>query len=341
MSNNNVIADQIRTFCHEIGKNSLLVQGAGGNVSWKTQNILWIKASGTWLADALSHDIFVPVDLPHLHAEIAQRNFEATPRVLMNATLRPSIETMLHALMPHPVVVHIHAIEALAHLVCADVNDILTHMLPADIEWALVPYHKPGARLANAVHQAIMANPSINVIFLQNHGIVIGGADIHTIQQLMNRLLNALTTTWHADTHLINHVPTPIDLHEYGYQLSTHTPFHQLAIHPILSARLHTAWAIYPDHVVFLGPEAVIITPTTRTNYHELLTNHPPAYVFVPNVGTYVHANSSHAHHAQLQCYLDVTTRIDPTRTIATLDTAQITELLNWDAEKYRQQIKK
>jgi len=341
MSTNSQIASRMRMFCHEIGKNQLLVQGAGGNVSWKADDILWIKASGTWLADALERDIFVPVDLIHLRTQITQHNFEATPHVLMNASLRPSIETLLHALMPQPLVVHVHAIEALAQLVCTDIHHTLTQRLPADIAWALVPYHKPGARLADAVHHAITANPSVNTIFLQNHGIVIGGDDIHSIHQLMLRILDALKTPQHIVSLTMTSTPDMPELHAYGYQPSQHAPFNQLATTPTLQHYLHHAWAMYPDHVVFLGPEAVIVTANSLAHYHDLLSTRPPAYIFVPNIGTFVHANASHAHHAQLQCYYDVIIRLDATRSIATLDHAQIAELLNWDAEKYRQQIKK
>ncbi len=46
-----------------VGRNILLVQGAGGNSSIKDGDVLWVKASGTWLADAEDKEIFVPVSL--------------------------------------------------------------------------------------------------------------------------------------------------------------------------------------------------------------------------------------------------------------------------------------
>ena len=60
--------EAIRNYCTLIGKNPLLVQGAGGNVSGKEDKMLWIKASGTCLADAEKDDIFVPVGLGELRA---------------------------------------------------------------------------------------------------------------------------------------------------------------------------------------------------------------------------------------------------------------------------------
>ena len=36
----------------EIGKNQRLVQGAGGNTSYKEEGDMWVKASGKWLSRA-------------------------------------------------------------------------------------------------------------------------------------------------------------------------------------------------------------------------------------------------------------------------------------------------
>ena len=56
----------INDLCADLGKDRLLVQGSGGNVSWKEDGVLWVKGSGTCLANADKENIFVPVDLVHL-----------------------------------------------------------------------------------------------------------------------------------------------------------------------------------------------------------------------------------------------------------------------------------
>ena len=43
---NGILKKKKCKFCAQGGKNSLLVQGAGGNVSFKDNDVLWIKASG-------------------------------------------------------------------------------------------------------------------------------------------------------------------------------------------------------------------------------------------------------------------------------------------------------
>ena len=59
MSANNFLHKSIADLCVRISKDRLLVQGAGGNISWKNGNVLWVKSSGSWLADANTINIFV------------------------------------------------------------------------------------------------------------------------------------------------------------------------------------------------------------------------------------------------------------------------------------------
>ena len=165
----------ISQMCANLGKNPLLVQGAGGNVSWKEHETLWIKGSGTWLANANDADIFVPVNLKHLQDALTKQDFDVKPQPIGEQALRPSIETVLHGLMPHQVVAHLHAINALSHLVTQDCIPFIQKICQqASIHAAFVGYHKPGPELAQAIYVALQNTPEANVIFLQNHGIVLG-----------------------------------------------------------------------------------------------------------------------------------------------------------------------
>ena len=98
---------EISTFCAKIGENRLLVQGAGGNASWKDFDTLWIKGSGTWLADAEKKDIFVPVNLSAIKNSICADKFDVKISSNQNYPYQPSIETVLHALMPQSIVLHL------------------------------------------------------------------------------------------------------------------------------------------------------------------------------------------------------------------------------------------
>ena len=71
----------LRELSAALGADPLRTQGAGGNISIKRDGILWIKASGTWLADALAHDMMTPVRLDPLREAIAQRDPRAAAAV--------------------------------------------------------------------------------------------------------------------------------------------------------------------------------------------------------------------------------------------------------------------
>ena len=115
-----VTLDRLRTLSARVGADPLLVQAAGGNTSLKDDGVMWIKASGTWLKDAASRDIFVPIDQAALVDALVRHDPAADAclpfvRADLNSTgLRPSIETSVHALMPHRIVVHVHCVNTIA-----------------------------------------------------------------------------------------------------------------------------------------------------------------------------------------------------------------------------------
>ena len=187
------LRESITDYCAKIGADSMLVQGAGGNVSWKDGDTLWVKASGTWLADAKTKDIFVPVDLDDLRHAIANKNFDALPKVISGSKLRPSIETLLHALMPHKVVVHLHAIDVLVYVVREGVVKDISEKLKLLKNWVIVRYQKPGKDLARAATEAFKRAPGANILLLQNHGVVIGGKDVNEVELRFKQLLSKLT----------------------------------------------------------------------------------------------------------------------------------------------------
>ena len=322
-----MMKDAVEAFCARIGADPLLVQDAGGNVSWKDAGVLWVKASGTRMADALRKPVFVPVDLQ-------QARSAAKPDVLVEgASLRPSIETMLHALMPQRVVAHVHAVEAIAHLIRREPAPALAALLE-ERGCAWVPYRKPGLALAEAVSAALAARPSADVVLLANHGVVVGGDDVDDVQSRLDALLARLRTVPREPGAQSIPVAVPD-----GHAVPRDTSLQALAHDAELLARAAHDWAICPDHVVFLGAEAPLF---------DALAKVPPASsampaVIVRGVGVFVaqqDASRMQTAETMLRCFVDIMRRVPRDEGIATLATDDVAELLNWEAEAYRRGMK-
>jgi rhamnose utilization protein RhaD (predicted bifunctional aldolase and dehydrogenase) len=326
---------EVERFCAEIGGDPLLAQGAGGNASWKDGNTLWVKASGTWLAEAGQRDIFVPVDLDHLNAAIHAGDFAVTPRAKGVSSLRPSIETLLHALMPHPFVIHLHAVEVLTHLVRAQFPDNVQSLLGDGApRWAGVAYCKPGADLARAIAEQLSRHTGADIIMMQSHGVVIGGRDVEQVRGVLAQLTEKLRT---APRVQIATQPRALPaLLADAYEPISDDAIHQLVIDQVLFDRLERDWALYPDHVVFLGAR-----PACFDNVERFLSAHPdpdawPELLFLRGVGVHARRGLTLAKLVQLRCYYDVLARQPAEQALHSLSPDQIASLLNWDAEKYR-----
>lgn len=329
-------AEQVKAYCAQIGSDPLLVQGAGGNVSWKDGDVLWVKASGTWLAEAEAKDIFIPVDLAHLRLDIINQDFTSTPKVVGDSVLRPSIETLLHALMPHKVVVHLHAVEILAHLVRVNPEEEFKKLIGDAVKWGCVDYFKPGADLAEAVAEYLVKHPDIDVVFLRSHGVVIGGDSVEQIEITLSQLVSLLQTKTSPSLTEITSIELDSKLLTRGYRPCDDQEVNQLATRDCLSSRLQAEWALYPDHVVFLGDEAAILGRSIGLSDFDALSVNNPPFIFVIGIGVFESQAVTNAHVAQLRCYKDVLVRQTASEKLISLTKGQVAELLNWDAEKYR-----
>ena len=344
MSKKSDVRDRVEKMCVELAANPLLVQGAGGNVSWKEKDTLWIKASGTWLADAVDEDIFIPTNIVHIRTALAEGNFNVTPIVTNESTLKPSIETLLHALMPQRIVIHLHAIDILPYLVVEDCELELKTRLSGDFNYTLVKYCKPGADLAKHVFQKIQLNENTNVIFLMNHGIVIGGDSVlevlKTLDSLHKRLINKVVFN-QINHSLIEDSNAVVTLTKHGYVPSESLNLHDLAVSPNLYYLLKNKWALFPDHVVFLGGQALIGSSDELSIMLLNNANLRPGFIFCNNVGTFQHASVTRAQIDQLNCFYDVAIRLSDLEKVVSLSVEDVGQLMDWDAEKYRLSIAK
>jgi rhamnose utilization protein RhaD (predicted bifunctional aldolase and dehydrogenase) len=333
--------NEIIDFCKYIAADPLLVQGAGGNVSWKDGEVLWVKASGTWLAVAGEQDIFVPVDLAGLRASLADGDFNVTPQSIGGSELRPSIETLLHVMMPHQVVVHLHPVDIVAWMVRDNSGSDSESQFQFASLGTLVPYRKPGAELAIAVAHNLLLHPNSNCLFLQNHGVIFGGSTIDEVHKQMQDVLLQmhLKVLRQSCTREIDGTSP----HTCGslFTLLDDLEMQAFALDETLFSCLSYAWALCPDHVVFLGGKAVCFESINELVEQSIKSHALPNIAFVRGVGVYVTEDFKEAQRAQLRFYYDVLVRIPRNCKLVTLAESDVNELLFWEAEKYRLRLGK
>jgi rhamnulose-1-phosphate aldolase/alcohol dehydrogenase len=167
-----------------IGAEPDLVLHGGGNTSVKgvrrtllgdEVECLWVKGSGASLDKVEPRD-FPALDLAYLRR---LRGLEALSDEEMVNQLRthlfdasspnPSVEALLHALLPHKFVDHSHADAVLAVTNQPDGAKLVREALGDEV--ALLPYIMPGFPLAKAVADVFERSPRVIGVVLLHHGL--------------------------------------------------------------------------------------------------------------------------------------------------------------------------
>jgi rhamnose utilization protein RhaD (predicted bifunctional aldolase and dehydrogenase) len=336
------IPEEFRNISQAVGADPLLIQGAGGNSSIKmTKNLMWVKASGKWLQHACDDDVFVAVDQARINQNIADKKtdpVEGTNLPVGPVGLRPSIETTLHSLMQHRVVFHTHSINTIVHAVQKNAVDILTPKLDG-LRWGFVPYSQPGLPLTRLVADLLASKPC-DILVIQNHGLVVGGDSAEQTLALMKDVENRLKT----DAAPI-HQTAPEALLEASfdteYMVANSDVVHQLALHPE-GFDLACGGSLYPDHFVFLGSGiAGVQSLNELIAWCQVQSDDPlrPKAIALKGAGI-LHAKSLSAGGLEmLKALAEVCRRVPVSTDIRCLSEAEEKELVNWDAEKYRQTL--
>jgi rhamnose utilization protein RhaD (predicted bifunctional aldolase and dehydrogenase) len=334
----------LRAASARLGADPLQVQAGGGNTSLKGGGAMWIKASGAWLADAGTRDMFVPVELDALRAAIAAGDPRAegatafVPADENPSGLRPSIETAVHAVLDAPVVLHTHCVATIAVAIREDGEAVLARRLGATgAVW--IPYVKPGLRLAQEI--AARAGPSARVLALGNHGLVAAGETVAEAEALLRDVSERLApAALPADPA----PDLPAALCGEGWVPAEHGSIHALALDPA-RLRLATGGPWFPDGVVFLGPAVAAARPgetAAEAAARVAADGAPaPALALVPGRGAALRADASPAVKALARCLGDVLARVEPRAPLRPLPPEAVAALLDWDAEKHRQAMAK
>ena len=186
-----------------------------------------------------------------------------------------------------------------------------------------------------------MRVPEADVIFLRNHGVVLGAEDIAEVELLLKDLLKIFKSAVLVSVDSESPVSPLFWDNALQYLPLADVEVQRLAREESLYRRLSSFWVLYPDHAVFLGPRAACYDSIDCLTNVIRQSDVGPELVFVRGCGVYAKPAFSHAKQVQLRCYYDVLVRLPEMSTIRPLTEDEIAELLDWDAEKYRMEVAK
>ncbi|MDJ0857843.1 MAG: class II aldolase/adducin family protein [Dinoroseobacter sp.] len=319
MARSHLLSPAFRALSARLGQDPLQVQGPGGNTSIKDDTVMWIKASGTELANAENSEIFVAVDRSAALAEAREEAGDGSCKsTVLDASigLRPSIETTFHAALSHPVVVHTHSVATLVHATSVQGLALLEAKLRG-LAYTVVPYAKPGLPLTKQILSR--SDAETQVIILQNHGLICCGASVEEVSNLVAEVEARLRMPVLAQTDS--------DVDEAPLDGFTWSEESWIASDAVACKRVLSG-SYYPDHVVFLGPALPILD-------HD---GAPPAVV-QKGQGILLRDGATSSQKAMLRCISDLLSRVPEDWTLNAIGAEAEASLLDWDAEKYRQAL--
>lgn len=198
---------QLIEMSRRYGADARYVLAGGGNTSWKNDGTIWVKASGAPLATIDAED-FVGLDCERL----LQTLYKAYPdqdamreaavledilaaRLESQQDKRPSVECVLHALLPYRYVLHVHP--ALVNGLTCSRNGAqqCAALLGGGVLW--VPLTKPGYVLSKRCQELFQAfkqekGGCPNIVLLQNHGIFVAADSTEEIDRITADIMEKL-----------------------------------------------------------------------------------------------------------------------------------------------------
>lgn len=317
-----------------LGRDPLLVQASNGNTSIKLEGIIWIKGSGKWLVNAGQEEFLVPIPLTDVEESI-RNDTEIAPPDAGEQQLLPSIETAMHAVLRHRVVIHVHSVNTIAWAIRLDGMIQLRERL-AGLNWRWIPYVSSGIPLAREIEKRVADAPETDVLVLANHGLVICGKNCATAEALLFEVERRLAISPRQS-------PQPD-----GATLKTIARINQWrfpalnSVHSLgtdaVSRKILEGGILYPCQAIFLGRTMPLLSKAAIHFNFEGRANaggNTQPFVVVKEGGVMVN-NMTNTEFANLVGLTEVIQRTEESTKIRYLTAAEVKSVLSDRAHSYR-----
>ncbi len=195
----------LEAMSNKYGRDSAYVLAGGGNTSYKEENVLYVKGSGTALATIKAED-FVRIDRKKLGAvwgktypaDEAAREAAVLADMMAarveGETRRPSVETLLHDLFPYRYVLHLHPTLVNGVTCSVAAEKTVAALFPDAV---FVENAKPGYTLAALCRERLGAYREAkgrypDTVFLQNHGVFFAADTTEALDAMTARVMKTI-----------------------------------------------------------------------------------------------------------------------------------------------------
>lgn len=308
--------EKISKYC---GERYDLIQAGGGNISFKLEELLFIKSSGVILSNV---NTFNGYSVLFQSENIINKN-------------KPSIETSMHTLLKKWTV-HLHSIQINKILIKKDAKNHLEKIIENKL---IIDYYTPGEKLFQEISKVYKGE---NIIFLLNHGVIFTSDNLDEIYFLIedtvskfeeyqhldysyyknvNKISNCINNLWE-----INHITYLSDDSFINYLLK-------------YDNGLFKYFSTNPDYIVYCGTSPLIINSLDIENFKKYKeTENIPVLIIFDNK---LFINSKNIYKCReieqvLKSNLELVYEND---NINFLPEHEINFLNNWDSEKYRKNL--
>lgn len=328
-----------------------LVQAGGGNTSVKISNEeMLIKASGYQLTEVSKNQGYAKVNYKVIQDFFKQHSIEeiskSDEKMLLEKCFvegeRPSIETFLHAITDS-VTLHTHALAVNLLTDTKQGMDTLREIFPQAV---FVKYATPGIELAKVLYKEICKiNYIPQVIFLKNHGLITSGKTFTEVKKVTEEVICKIEQKLNLDFSRYSNATKIYDiLCSAGINNRIVSLMKTREIYDACNSN-NGIWdiAICPDALVYCGKKILYL----EEDYSEVSVREFIEKYGIPGVvyykGYFYACGSSLKKAKEIETLLCFTAEIllhSKAEDLDYLDEKEQNYLLNWDAEKYRQNLK-
>ena len=325
--NNLIELKNISKYC---GERFDLVQAGGGNISIKSDNLMFIKASGYNLTNVDEKNSYVVINNKIVLEDIQ------TSKISDNITKynyigkkRASIETYMHSILKK-YTIHLHPIQINRILISENAREIIKQICPDGL---IIDYFTPGIKVCNEINKRY---DNHDIIFLLNHGIIITCDDINDLYILLEDLIKRFETyqnihfeRYKTTNKISNIINTKCNLSNVTYLCE------DKSINEYLLNRkeLFKMKITFPDALIYCGVK-ILFNLDNIDDYIKKFNDSPK--IIIQNEFIYINSHNIHKCKEIEDVFKSNLIILDSEFDKNFLSFEEICFLNNWDAEKYR-----